>query len=61
MLIRTIEQAYRQIKEKDPDTAISKNYVRTLVKNGEIPSTKAGTKFLIDVEVLEAYISKRTA
>ena len=26
--LRTIEQAYRYIKEIDPETAISRNYIR---------------------------------
>jgi len=60
MQIRTIEQAYEEIRKNDPDTAISKNYIRSLVSAGEIPHIKAGAKFLVDLQVLEGYISSKT-
>ena len=42
--IRTIEQAYQEIKQNDPNTALSKYRFRQLVETGEIPSTKSGVK-----------------
>lgn len=60
MYIRTIEQAYIEIRNKDPDTAITKNFIKSLVADGEIPSIKAGCKTLIDLQTLESYIHERT-
>ena len=60
MLIRTIEKAYEELKARDPNTCISKKYVRDLVNNGVIPSTKSGNRRLVDVDVIEDYIAERT-
>lgn len=59
--LRTLPKAYDYYKTKDPDTALSKNYFRTLVKTGAIPSVKLGKNFLIDVETLEGYINAQFA
>lgn len=58
--IRTIQQAYNEIKEKDPDTAFSCHLLRQLVSSGAIPSIKAGTRFLINMEVVEKYVNEVT-
>ncbi len=61
MLIRTIDQAYEEIKARDPGTAISKNLVRQMVRTGVVPSIKAGNKKLVDVDVLEEYVALVTS
>lgn len=58
--IRTIQQAYNEIKAKDPETAISKNFIRQLVSSGAIPSTKAGAKYLVNMAVVEKYVNDVT-
>ena len=60
MLIRTIENAYEELKARDPNTCISKKYVRDLVNNGVIPSTRSGNRKLVDVDVIEDYIAAHT-
>lgn len=55
MRIRTIPQAYKEIKSADPDTAITEFRIRQLVIDGVIPSTKSGTKYLIDMDKLQSY------
>ena len=55
--IRTIEQAYQEIKQNDPNTALSKYRFRQLVETGEIPSTKSWVKSLVDMEQVEKYLS----
>ena len=55
--IRTIEQAYAEIKEKDPYTALSKYKFRSMVESGEIPSMKSGVKTLVDMDTLEKHLS----
>ena len=38
--MRTIPNAYREIKAMDPNTNLTISAIRTLVNNGEIPSVK---------------------
>ena len=56
--VRTIDQAYDEIKAKDPDTAISKYLVRAMVNDGTVPSIKNGNRKLVDVDVLERKIKE---
>lgn len=58
--IRTIDQAYDEIKAKDPETAISRYLVRQMVKQGTVPSLPSGKKRLVDVDVLERKIEELT-
>lgn len=60
MMIRTIDQAYDELKKRDPDTAISRHMVRQLVKTGIVPSIQSGNKKLVDVDVLEQYVADMT-
>ncbi len=57
MRIRTIPEAARELKEDDPATAISEWMIRRLVKQGELPSVAVGRKRLVDLDVLEQYMS----
>lgn len=54
--IRTIQEAYRAIKEADSGTAITPHSIRRLILNGDIPSIRAGNKYLVDLDTLEAYL-----
>lgn len=54
--IRTIPTAVKEIRESDPNTSITEYFVRQLVIDGVIPSVKAGTKYLIDLDVLQDYL-----
>jgi len=56
--MRTINQAIADVKKSDPDTAISTNYIRTLVKNGVLPVHKAGSKVLINMDLLENFLAE---
>ena len=55
--IRTINQGYDEIRQNDPNTAISKHAIRQAVLSGEIPSRRAGQKFLIDLDQVIQYFS----
>ena len=55
--LRTLPKAYEAFKAKDPETALTKNYFRTLLKTGAIPSVRLGKNYLIDVETLDDHIS----
>jgi len=56
--LRTIDQAYRELKALDPDTAISKHYIRSIVLTGQLPHLQVESKRLIDLDDLMAYIEK---
>nr|DAG28390.1 MAG TPA: Tor inhibition protein helix, reverse turn, PROTEIN [Caudoviricetes sp.] len=56
--LRSLPRAYEIFKEQDPDSALTKNYFRTLVKTGAIPSVRLGKNYLIDIETLDQYIAK---
>lgn len=57
MRVRTIEQLYSDVKRLDPDTALTKTAIRRLVLSGDIPSRRAGQKYLVTMEALEAYMN----
>jgi hypothetical protein len=50
--IRTLPQAFKEIKETDPGTSITLNALRQWVKLGKLPHVTAGKTNLIDLDVL---------
>ncbi len=54
--IRTLSETYEHIKQMDAKTAITPNALRRMVVSGQIPYTKAGKKYLIDLDVLFEYL-----
>ena len=57
--IRTIAAAYMELKSLDPHTSVTLNGLRTMVLKGAVPSIRVGNKYLLDMEVLEAYLKGR--
>ena len=55
--IRTIKQAYQELLNADPHTALNPHAIRKLILNGAIPAFMSGSKYLIAMENLENYIS----
>lgn len=55
--MRTIDGTFKLIKRSDPKTSITKHYLRQLVISGEIPSKKAGKKYLVDLNEVERFFS----
>lgn len=53
--IRTIEKAFEEIRRADPDTCITKHFIKNLIINGEIPHRKTGNRYLIDVDEVIRY------
>ncbi len=51
-MYRTIEQAYAYLKELDPNTALTKYYLRVLCQTNQITVLNIGSKFLIQLESL---------
>lgn len=56
--MRTINKAYEEIKAQDPDTCITKWFLQQLITGGAIPATRAGKKWLVDMDDVEEYFSK---
>lgn len=56
--MRTIPAAAEYLREKDPQTALTRNAIRNLVLSGSIPHVKVGAKRLIAMEDLEAYLER---
>ena len=50
--MRTIPQAYLEIKKIDPDTALTLRALRRMVKNKEIPTVNVASKKLINLDLL---------
>ena len=48
--MRTLDAAYEMLKAEDPDTAISKYYLRYLMLSGQIPVHRVGCKRLLNYD-----------
>ena len=56
--LRTVDEAYNEIKRMDPNTKATKYFLKTLVMTGTVPSIKVGNrKRLIDLDLLIRYLS----
>lgn len=54
--MRTIDAAAAEIRAADPHTALTKTALRRLVVRGALPSVRVGTKYLLDLEILDNYL-----
>lgn len=55
--MRTIDNAYAEIKAIDPQTDFTKRALRRMIANKEIPTTKIGNKNLINLDRLLEILS----
>ena len=55
--MRTITEAIAAIREADPQTAFTQTALRRMIKTGEIPSIRAGAKYLVNLDTLFDYLS----
>lgn len=53
MKMRTIDQAIEYIHRNDPETAITKHALRSMLKDGRLPYVQVGKKHLIALETLD--------
>ena len=58
--IKTMETAYQDIKEMDPNTAITKWAIRKAVTEGYVPSRRVGNKYVFNLDALLDYFNART-
>jgi len=59
--MRTIDQAAAYIRERDGETAITKTALRRLIVTGRLAHVQVGSKYLIDLDVLEGFLRGETA
>ena len=55
--MRTIDQAAAWLQENDPETAFTKTALRRLVVTGQIQSVRVGQKYLVNLDVLEGFLT----
>lgn len=55
--LRTIPQAFEEIKRQDPDTAFTLRALRRMANNGEIPTVQIKSKRLVNVDLLLEHLS----
>lgn len=55
--MRTIDKAYEYVLENDPDTQLSKNAFKKLVLSREISSVNVGRKKLVNLDIVDRYLS----
>lgn len=54
--MRTISAAIKEIKEIDPNTCFTEHALRKAIVTKNIPSVMAGKKYLVDMDVVYAYL-----
>lgn len=52
---RTIRTAYEEIRQSDPDSAITEWAIRQIVSGGYIPSRRIGNKYVFSMDDLLDY------
>lgn len=55
--LRSIEQTYQLIIQNDPDTSLTCHGLRTLVRNGTIPSVKIGRNIKLNYDTVMDILS----
>lgn len=55
--MRTLDECYKELKQVDKNTAVSKNFIRNLALSGSIPVVMCGNKRLINFDGLLDYLN----
>lgn len=56
--MRTIDKAFEEVKKNDPETNFTKWRLRQMVTRKEIPTYRAGTKYLVNMDLLYDYLAR---
>ena len=59
--MRTVKEAAAELKELDPNTALSEWRIRELALSGILPRVQAGKKLLINLDTLIEYLENPAA
>jgi len=54
--MRTIADAFQELKQNDPETAMTLSGLRRLVSVGKIPSLRIGRRILINYDKMVEYL-----
>ena len=54
--MRTVDGVYKYCGEKDPQTAVNPTMLRRLLKENKIKYVKIGAKYLINLDLFEAWL-----
>lgn len=54
--MRGIKQAIEELRKADTNSALTEHALRQLILTEEIPSVRCGTKYLVNMSVLENYL-----
>ncbi len=55
--MRTIPETIKMLREYDPETCLTETALRRMVLTNQIPYTRVGKKYLINVDALIRYLS----
>ena len=55
--MRTIDAAIKLLLLDDPGSGLTRHALRQMVLRGEVPSIRAGTKYLVNYDVLLAILA----
>lgn len=55
--MKTIDQCFKEIKNLDPDTAITSWFIRCLCKENKVKHFMSGTKILVNYDDLICYLN----
>lgn len=55
--MRYAQEALEELRRTDPNTAVTLNFIRTLIRKEIIPSTRLGRGCMINMDQLEAYLA----
>ena len=58
--MRTLPEAFRELKEQDPNTCYTLRALRSAVNSGALPFVKVGNKTLIDLDNLYKMLSSKS-
>ena len=58
--MRTIPKAYDEIKKLDSNTSLTLRSLRSMCKNGDVPTVLIGNKILINLDLLIDILSCQT-
>jgi len=58
--MRYPEQALELLKQEDPETQVTLNFIRSLLKRDAIPYVKIGRRHLLNYDALIEYLAKGT-
>ena len=59
--MRTVSATINHFKSIDPETAVTENFLRTQIKLGNIKTVRAGNRYLLNLDLVEEFLSNPPA